>query len=57
VRFRSAAQRVKFTRELTDAVSGLVAQYHDADAPGGRAFRLIVMAHPLPRTATQQEDT
>jgi DNA-binding transcriptional ArsR family regulator len=57
VRFRSAAQRVKFTRELTDAVSGLVAQYHDAEAPGGRAFRLIVMAHPLPRTATQQEDT
>jgi DNA-binding transcriptional ArsR family regulator len=57
VRFRSAADRVKFTRELTDAVSGLVAQYHDAEAPGGRAFRLIVMAHPLPRAATQQEDT
>ena len=56
VSFRSAADRAKFTRELTDAVSGLVARYHDADAPGGRAYRLIVMAHPLPRAASRQED-
>jgi DNA-binding transcriptional ArsR family regulator len=56
VSFRSAADRATFTRELTDAVSGLVAQYHDAGAPSGRACRLIVMAHPLPRAATQQED-
>jgi DNA-binding transcriptional ArsR family regulator len=56
VSFRSAADRATFTRELTDAVSGLVARYHDADAPGGRAYRLIVMAHPLPRAASQQED-
>ena len=56
VSFRSAADRAQFTRELTDAVSGLVARYHDADAPGGRAHRLIVMAHPLPQAASQQED-
>jgi hypothetical protein len=56
VSFRSAADRAKFTRELADAVSGLVARYHDADAPGGRAYRLIVVAHPLPPVATQQED-
>jgi DNA-binding transcriptional ArsR family regulator len=56
VSFRSAADRAQFTRELTDAVSRLVAQYHvDADAPGGRAYRLIVMAHPV-SAATQQED-
>jgi DNA-binding transcriptional ArsR family regulator len=54
--FRSAADRAKFTRELTDAVSGLVARYHDADAPGGRPYRLIVMAHPLPRAAHQPEE-
>jgi hypothetical protein len=54
VSFRSAADRAKFTRELTDAVSGLVARYHDADAPGGRAYRLIVMAHPLPRRQTSR---
>jgi len=56
VSFRSAADRAKFTRELTDALSGLVARYHDADAPSGRAYRLIVVAHPLPRAGTQQED-
>jgi DNA-binding transcriptional ArsR family regulator len=56
VSFRSAADRAKFTRELTDTVSGLVARYHDADAPGRRAYRLIVMAHPIPRAETQQED-
>ncbi len=52
VSFRSAADRAKFARELTDAVSGLVARYHDADAPSGRAYRLILMAHPLPRAGT-----
>ena len=56
VSFRSAADRAKFTRELTDVVSGLVARYHDTDAPGGLSYRLIVMAHPLPRAASQQED-
>jgi DNA-binding transcriptional ArsR family regulator len=56
VSFRSATDRAKFTRELTAAVSGLVAQYHHADAPGGRAYRLIVVAHPLPPLANQQED-
>ncbi len=52
VSFRSAADRAKFARELTDAVSGLVARYHDTDAPSGRAYRLILMAHPLPRAGT-----
>jgi DNA-binding transcriptional ArsR family regulator len=56
VRFRSAADRARFTRELADAVAGLVARYHDADAPGGRAYRLIVAAHPLPTPATQPEE-
>ncbi|MDQ6672126.1 MAG: helix-turn-helix domain-containing protein [Chloroflexota bacterium] len=56
VRFRSPADRASFTRELADAVAGLVARYHDADAPGGRAYRVIVAAHPLPTPATQQED-
>jgi hypothetical protein len=25
-----------------------VARYHDESAPGGRAHRLVVMAHPVP---------
>jgi len=49
VRFRSPAERAAFTDELTRAVTSLVARYHDADAPGGRAHRLVVVAHPLPR--------
>lgn len=48
VRFRSAADRAAFSRELTEAVTGLVARYHDPSAPGGRSHRLLVLAHPLP---------
>jgi DNA-binding transcriptional ArsR family regulator len=48
IRFRSPAERAAFTRELTDLAVDLVSRYHDADAPGGRAHRLVVLAHPLP---------
>jgi DNA-binding transcriptional ArsR family regulator len=48
VRFRSAADRAAFSQEITEAVATLVAKYHDASAPGGRAHRLVVVAHPLP---------
>jgi len=56
LRFRSTADRASFTRELGEAVSSLVARYHDADAPGGRAYRLIVVAHPLPAAGMHQEE-
>jgi len=49
VRFRSPTERAGFTAELTEAITRLVARYHDASAPGGRAHRLILFAHPLPR--------
>jgi DNA-binding transcriptional ArsR family regulator len=49
IRFRSPADRAAFTAELTNAVTSLVARYHDASAPGGRLHRLIVASHPLPR--------
>lgn len=48
VRFASAADRATFTAELAQAVTSLVARYHDAHAPGGRWHRLIVAAHPRP---------
>jgi hypothetical protein len=32
--------------ELTEAIAQLVAKYHDAPAAGGRAHRLVVVAHP-----------
>lgn len=55
IRFRSAPERAEFTRELTEAVTSLVARYHDDAAPGGRAHRLVVMAHPLLHDPQTQE--
>jgi predicted ArsR family transcriptional regulator len=50
IRFASAADRAAFTAELTAAVTALVAKYHDEGANRGRWHRLVVAAHPLPRT-------
>ena len=49
IRFRSAADRAAFSNELIQAVTDLVARYHDESAPGGRAHRLTVIAYPLPQ--------
>lgn len=48
IRFRSAAERAAFGGDLADAVAKLVSRYHDESAPGGRAHRLVIVAHPLP---------
>ncbi len=55
VRFHTAVDRANFTSELTDAVTRLVARYHDATAPGGRAHRLVIVAHPLPQESSTKE--
>src|SRR5437762_2204446 len=47
--FRSATDRAAFSKELTEAIANLVSKYHDGSAPGGRAHRLVVVAHPLPQ--------
>jgi len=46
IRFASAADRAAFARELGDAVSDLVAKYHDQHAEGGREHRLVAAVHP-----------
>lgn len=46
IRFRSAAERAAFTADLLAAVTALAGRYHDAQAPGGRSYRLVVLAHP-----------
>jgi DNA-binding transcriptional ArsR family regulator len=56
VRFRSATDRAAFSNELTEAIANLVSKYHDPSAPGGRAHRLVVVAHPLPQR-TQPKET
>ena len=48
IRFRSARERAAFSAELTEAINGLVAKYHDGSAPAGRSHRLLVLAHPPP---------
>lgn len=55
VRFRSAADRAAFSNELTESITKLVSKYHDESAPGGRAHRLVVMAHPLPQKPNPKE--
>jgi DNA-binding transcriptional ArsR family regulator len=55
IRFRSPEDRAEFTRELTDAVTSLVARYHDESAPTGRPHRLVLVAHPLPQKSKQSE--
>jgi len=55
VRFRSATDRAAFSRELTEAIATLVSKYHDESAPGGRAHRLVVVAHPLPQKSEPTE--
>lgn len=56
IRFRSASERAAFSAELTQAINGLVAKYHDATVPGGRAHRLVLVAHPLPASSTARSE-
>jgi DNA-binding transcriptional ArsR family regulator len=46
VRFASAEARAGFAEELARAVARLTDRYHDANAPGGRAFRFVVAGYP-----------
>jgi DNA-binding transcriptional ArsR family regulator len=57
VRFRTAADRAAFSAELTETVARLVSKYHDDSAPGGRAHRLVVVAHPVASPPTSREPT
>lgn len=49
IRFRTPADRAAFTAELSDAITALVARYHDESAPDGRPYRLVVSAYPQPK--------
>jgi DNA-binding transcriptional ArsR family regulator len=53
IRFRSAAERAAFATELTAAVTKLASRYHDESVPDGRAYRLLVAAHPFPRDSEE----
>jgi hypothetical protein len=49
IRFPTTERRAAFAEELSDAVSRLVAKYHDDHAPNGRTFRLLAVIHPTER--------
>ena len=55
IRFRSAADRAAFSRDLAEAVTTLAARYHDESDPNGRSHRLVVMAHPMPHKPAAKE--
>lgn len=55
IRFRSPTDRAAFSNELTAAIAKLVSKYHDESAPGGRAHRLVVVAHPMPHQSDSKE--
>jgi DNA-binding transcriptional ArsR family regulator len=54
VRFASAADRAAFTAELMQAVTALVAKYHDEQADGGRDHRLVIAIHPAVTAGTEE---
>lgn len=49
IRFATPADRAAFTRELTQAVAELASRYHSESTSGGRAYRLVAVAHPTPK--------
>jgi hypothetical protein len=52
VSFRSPAERAAFTTDLTNAVTALVARYHDDCAPGARPHRLVIASYPAAKSET-----
>lgn len=56
IRFASATDRAAFSNELTEAIAKLVSKYHNESAPGGRAHRLVVVAHPLPHKSDTESN-
>lgn len=55
IRFRSATDRAAFSAELAESIAKLVSKYHDPAAPGGRAHRLVIVAHPMPQMPDAKE--
>ncbi len=47
VNFATPADRSAFTQELGEALTNLVARYHNPSASDGRVHRLVVLAHPI----------
>lgn len=57
IRFASAAKRAQFAEELSGVVAQLVARFHDQDAEGGRAHRVVIALHPALRPSESEAPT
>jgi predicted transcriptional regulator len=53
--FASVEARNAFAKELSEAIARLIVKYHDATAPAGRMFRLVVGAYPSPARGAEGE--
>ena len=49
IRFATAEDRTAFAEELSTAIARIAAKYHDAKAPGGRTFRVVLGSYPKPK--------
>lgn len=55
INFRSPADRAAFTADLTQAVTALVARYHEEGVAEGRPHRLVIASYPAPKGAGSGE--
>lgn len=52
VTFATPDARAAFARDLTEAVTAVIARHHDERSAGGRRHRLLVGAYPIPEEQT-----
>ncbi len=57
IRFANAAARAEFVHELSAQIDLLSSKYHDRDAPGGRAHRMVFALHPSLKKAPAEPHT
>jgi DNA-binding transcriptional ArsR family regulator len=53
--FASVEARNAFAKELSESIARLIVTYHDATAPAGQMFRLVVGAYPSPARGAEGE--
>src|SRR5262249_43092123 len=55
VSFPSPTQPAAFSKQPPEFIFKTISKYYNTTAPGGRAHRLVVMAHPLPQKSDPKE--
>ncbi len=55
VRLASPERRQAFAEELLEAISRIAAKYHDASAPEGRDYRVVLGAYPISKRRSHEK--